>query len=155
MHGHAETYHRSHSDWIALNVLRSVALSTNSVAQSVEPPMPQQFFQMSPMASNDFGSGMNGTRGDMMNPTSSSMLAALNADFPTSSLDATNGFGSSFGNTLPYMDGGSGGLPFQDFVQPSSNPFDFNQDLSLGSSRGVLDGDRELTDEPVPQDSVL
>ncbi|KAH7105708.1 RFX DNA-binding domain-containing protein [Auriculariales sp. MPI-PUGE-AT-0066] len=142
-------------DWIALNVLRSVALSTNSVAASVEPPMPQQFFQMSPMASNDFGSGMNGQRGDMMHPTSSSMLAALSADFPPASLDGANGFGSSFGNGLSYMESSGSSMPFQDFVQPSSNPFDFNQDLSLGASRGVLDGDRDLvTEEPV-QDPVL
>ena len=36
------------SDWIALNVLRNVALSINSVAASVEPNMQSQFLALSP-----------------------------------------------------------------------------------------------------------
>lgn len=138
------------SDWIALNVLRSVALSTNSVAQSVEPPLPQQFFQMSPLAGQDFGSSMNSQR-DMM-PTSSSMLAALNADFAPSSLDTTSGFGSSFSGSLPFIDGSQPGMAFQDFVPPSSNPFDFNHDMGLGAR--VVDGERDLADDPA-HDPVL
>ncbi|KAJ8456330.1 hypothetical protein ONZ45_g18764 [Pleurotus djamor] len=41
-------------DWIAVGVLRSVALSTNVVAASVEPVMQQQFYNpMSPMAGQE------------------------------------------------------------------------------------------------------
>jgi len=82
------------------------------------------------------------------------MLASLTADFPPSSLDAANGFGSSFGGPLGYIDGAPAGLPFQDFVQPSSNPFDFNHDLGLGSARG-LDSERDIAEAAAAHDPVL
>ncbi|KAG9024169.1 hypothetical protein FRB95_012023 [Tulasnella sp. JGI-2019a] len=88
-------------DWIALNVLRSVALSTNSVQSSVEPVMlqqqQQQYLALSPMpgqeftnttaengssASSSLPSGINGITATLMDqtPTTSSMLAALQGD---------------------------------------------------------------------------
>lgn len=91
-------------DWIAVNVLRSVALSTNSVAASVEPVMQQQFFQLSPMPGQEhFGSAAQ-----MMaqTPTTSSMMAALQQNDYPSSLDATSsGYSTSdaFGS-MSYMD---------------------------------------------------
>lgn len=84
-----------------MNVLRSVALSTNSVAASVEPVMQQQFFTLSPMAGQDsFGQHLDAGRPPAMihTPTTSSMLAALQAD--TFGVDS---FGGEF--VLPsYMD---------------------------------------------------
>ncbi|KZW04023.1 hypothetical protein EXIGLDRAFT_600153 [Exidia glandulosa HHB12029] len=139
-------------DWIALNVLRSVALSTNSVAASVEPPMPQQFFQMSPMAGQEFTTSMDTQRG-LMQPTSSSMLAALNSDFPQGSLDGTNGFGTSFTTQMSYVDASQAGMGFQDFVQAPGAPFDFAHDLGLGGTR-VVDGERDLADDTT-QDPVI
>jgi hypothetical protein len=68
------------SDWIAVSVLRSVALSTNSVAASVEPMMQQQFFSLSPMAGQEnFGANLDVRNSNAMavTPTTSSMLAAL------------------------------------------------------------------------------
>ncbi|KAF9510815.1 hypothetical protein BS47DRAFT_1373229 [Hydnum rufescens UP504] len=46
-------------DWIALNVLRSVALSTNSVAASVEPVIQQQFLALSPGTSQFASSNLD------------------------------------------------------------------------------------------------
>lgn len=135
-------------DWIALNVLRSVALSTNSVAASVEPPMPQPFFQMSPMPGQEFTSSMDAQRG-LMQPTSASMLAALNSDFPQGSLDASGGFGASFA----YVDAAQPGMGFGDYVQAPGAGFDFAHDLGLGGARGV-DGERDLADDTT-QDPVI
>lgn len=86
-------------DWIALNVLRSVALSTNSVQASVEPVMLQQqqhqYLALSPMAGQEFtgqGTSSDASRPNDLNvqslaaslmnhtPTTSSMLAALQGD---------------------------------------------------------------------------
>ncbi|EJD53783.1 hypothetical protein AURDEDRAFT_110534 [Auricularia subglabra TFB-10046 SS5] len=139
-------------DWIALNVLRTVALSTNSVAASVDPPMPQQFFQMSPMAGQEFTTTVD-SRGVMSQPTSSSMLAALNSDFTQGALDATNGFGSTFTNQLSYIDGSQPAMAFPDFVQAPGAPFDFAPDLGLGTTR-VVDGERDLADDAA-QDPVI
>lgn len=114
--------------------------------------MPQQFFQMSPMAGQEFTSSMDSQRG-MMQPTSSSMLAALNSDFPQGSLDGPNGFGSSFTNQLSYVDPSQPGMGFQDFVQAPGAPFDFAHDLGLGGAR-VGDGERDLADDAT-QDPVI
>ncbi|KAK7061726.1 RFX-type winged-helix domain-containing protein [Favolaschia claudopus] len=132
-------------DWIAVNVLRSVALSTNSVAASVEPVMQQQFFTLSPMAGQEnFPSGPQ----HMMahTPTTSSMLAALQNDpFPAGSLGdpSASAFNSDAYGGLGYMDTSASGqddggvgvhqssLSFGDF-SGSGNGFDgFVQDLGM------------------------
>lgn len=89
-------------DWISVNVLRTVALSTNSVAASVEPVMQQQFFSMSPMP----GQESFGAAGMMAHtPTTSSMLAALQSEtFASGALDAQAGFGADAYASLSYMD---------------------------------------------------
>lgn len=91
------------SDWIALNVLRTVALSTNSVAASVEPVIQQQFFTLSPMQGQEqFGGGTAGAHAMLGDgPTTSSMLAALQDPFAGSALDPS-------GATDPYMAMGFG-----------------------------------------------
>ena len=72
-----------------------MALSTNSVAASVEPVIQQQFFTLSPMQGQDAFGGTTGPAGtaghSIMNetPTTSSMLAALHDSFGASSLDAS------------------------------------------------------------------
>ncbi|KAF8655239.1 hypothetical protein AX16_003143 [Volvariella volvacea WC 439] len=87
-------------DWIAVNVLRNVALSTNSVAASVEPVMQQQFFNLGMDASGGFGS-----TGLMTTPTTSSMLAALQQDnYAGASIDPTSSFNSDAYTSLSYMD---------------------------------------------------
>ncbi|KAF6762119.1 hypothetical protein DFP72DRAFT_987476 [Ephemerocybe angulata] len=94
-------------DWIAVNVLRTVALSTNSVAASVEPMMQQQYFSMSPMPGQESFGGLDG-RSSMMaqTPTSSQMLAALQQDtFSVGSLDPTTSFGADAYGAMAYMDG--------------------------------------------------
>lgn len=108
-----------------MNVLRSVALSTNSVQASVEPVVQQAFFSLSPMAGQETFShnldrpsshhgtssadGLDGGSGNSHStshhathshithpPTTSSMLAVLNDPFPSSGLDsATNSFNPS------------------------------------------------------------
>lgn len=85
-------------------MLRTVALSTNSVAASVEPVIQQQFFTMSPMgdqdglAPPDFANAMDARMQNHLTPTTSSMLAALNDGFP-GSLDAS---ASAFHHAGPY-----------------------------------------------------
>lgn len=134
------------SDWIAVNVLRSVALSTNSVAASVEPVMQQQFFTLSPMAGQEnFNSGPQHLMAHT--PTTSSMLAALQNDaFPSGSLDpSSSGFSSDAYGPMGYMDTSAPGqddslsagavhqssLSFGDF-SGSGNGFDgFAQDLGM------------------------
>jgi regulatory factor X len=133
-------------DWIAVNVLRSVALSTNSVAASVEPVMQQQFFTLSPMAGQEtFNSGPQHLMAHT--PTTSSMLAALQNDpFPAGSLDpSSSAFNSDAYGSLGYMDTSANGqddslsagavhqssLSFGDF-SGSGNGFDsFAQDLGM------------------------
>ncbi|PVF93725.1 hypothetical protein CPB86DRAFT_818571 [Serendipita vermifera] len=105
-------------DWIALNVLRAVALSTNSVAASVEPVIQQQFFSLSPpMAAGTEYAATAGMGGAIMDHTpTNSILAALNESsftapdnsFSSSSLDGSSsyvgnsGFGSLDG--MNFMD---------------------------------------------------
>ncbi|TFK75901.1 hypothetical protein BDN72DRAFT_355892 [Pluteus cervinus] len=139
-------------DWIAVNVLRSVALSTNSVAASVEPMMQQQYFSLSPMAGQEtFGSMDVRPTGLMAHtPTTSSMLAALQQDsFPGTSLDPTStAFGSDAYGSLSYMDATGPqedslpsvhgpGLGFSDFPGAGGS-FDVGgftpQDLAMNSS---------------------
>ncbi|KAG6854778.1 hypothetical protein C0991_001205 [Blastosporella zonata] len=133
-------------DWIAVNVLRSVALSTNSVAASVEPVMQQQFFTLSPMAGQESFNSLEVRPQQMMaiTPTTSSMLAALQQDaFPSGSMDpSSNGFNPDAYGSLSYMDTSAGqdeshqsGLSFTDFSGPG-NGFDTNsfQDLAMSSS---------------------
>ncbi|KIL70050.1 hypothetical protein M378DRAFT_67300 [Amanita muscaria Koide BX008] len=140
-------------DWIAVNVLRNVALSTNSVAASVEPVMQQQFFSMSPMAGQESFNTIDVRPSTMMahTPTTSSMLAALqsNDPFAPGSLDpATSAFNSDAFGTMSYMDPAGtpddtlptthqAGLPFADFAGPT-NSFDVSgfstQDLTLNSA---------------------
>lgn len=139
------------SDWIAVNVLRSVALSTNSVAASVEPVMHQQFFTLSPMAGQESFNTMEvRPQHHIMahTPTTSSMLAALQNDpFPPGSLDPTSsGFNPDAYGSLSYMDTSASqddsnvhqsGLSFADFSS-SSTSFDVSsftsQDLGMPSS---------------------
>jgi len=135
-------------DWIAVNVLRSVALSTNSVAASVEPVMQQQFFTLSPMAGQEsFNSLDTRPSQNMMahTPTTSSMLAALQHDpFPSGSLDASSAFTPDAYGSLSYMDTSAtpddshqSGLSFPDF-SGSGSSFDVSnfasQDLGMNSS---------------------
>ncbi|KAF8165338.1 hypothetical protein B0H34DRAFT_762477 [Crassisporium funariophilum] len=139
-------------DWIAVNVLRSVALSTNSVAASVEPVMQQQFFSLSPMAGQESFGSMDGRPQHLMahTPTTSSMLAALQHDSygsgsldPSSSAFNTDAYGSmSYMDTSAAQDDGLGsghqaGLSFSDFAGSGSS-FDVSsfssQDLGINSS---------------------
>ena len=134
-------------DWIAVNVLRSVALSTNSVAASVEPVMQQQFYSSLP---GDDGFGSMDMRPTLMahTPTTSSMLAALQNDsFGGSAMDPSS---SAFNNepfgSISYMDHSASqddlssnhqaGLPFTDFAGASGH-YDVggfgSQDLGLSA----------------------
>ncbi|KAE9410537.1 hypothetical protein BT96DRAFT_961922 [Gymnopus androsaceus JB14] len=138
-------------DWIAVNVLRSVALSTNSVAASVEPVMQQQFFSLSPMVGQESFNTMDVRPQHLManTPTTSSMLAALQNDpFPAGSLDpSASSFNSDAYGSLSYMDTSSSqenplpnvpaDLSFPDFSS-SGNGFDvpgtFSQDMGMAAS---------------------
>ncbi|KAF9491009.1 hypothetical protein BDN71DRAFT_1399101 [Pleurotus eryngii] len=137
-------------DWIAVSVLRSVALSTNVVAASVEPVMQQQYFSMSPMAGQESFGSMD-VRPSIMTPTTSSMLAALQSDSFPGSLDATgSGFDSGYGS-LSYMDSVAPqddsipsvhqqGLSFPDFSggQTSFDVTTFTpQDLGIGTTHST------------------
>ncbi|KAJ7283643.1 hypothetical protein C8J57DRAFT_1498673 [Mycena rebaudengoi] len=151
-------------DWIAVNVLRSVALSTNSVAASVEPVMQQQFFTLSPMAGQENFNSMDVRPQHLMahTPTTSSMLAALQNDpFPAGSLDPNaSGFNSDAYGSLSYMDTSApqddslpavhqSSLSFGDFSGPG-NTFDvsgFSQDLMHSSATPSTDPDNDS--EPV------
>jgi regulatory factor X len=160
------------SDWIAVNVLRTVALSTNSVAASVEPVMQQQYFTLSPMAGQESFSSMDVRPSQVMahTPTTSSMLAALQADpFPSGSLvSPTQGFNPDAYGPLSYMDTStptdesipavhSSGLPFPDFSS-STNSFDVGaftpQDLGgINSSGTPAASDAEHDSEPVKSEA--
>ncbi|CCM02491.1 uncharacterized protein FIBRA_04592 [Fibroporia radiculosa] len=139
-------------DWIALNVLRSVALSTNSVAASVEPVMQQQFF-LSPMSGHEnFGQSLDVNHSAMSHtPTTSSMLAALQQDtFGNGSLDPTSGaFGADTFSSLAFMDTSptqedslpvhSSSVQFSDYVSTSS-AFDtaaFTHEIGIHSASGT------------------
>lgn len=150
-------------DWIAVNILRSVALSTTSVAASVEPVI-QQFFSLSPMAGQENFSGLEARSQQHAIhriPTTSSMLAALQQDpFPTGALDTSApAFGSDAYGGLNYMDASvppddsissvhQAGLSFSDYA--TTNTFDVAsftpQDLSLAPGN-VTEPDREV--EPI------
>ncbi|KIJ20028.1 hypothetical protein PAXINDRAFT_160678 [Paxillus involutus ATCC 200175] len=135
-------------DWIAVNVLRNVALSTNSVAASVEPVMQQQFFSLSPMAGQESFNTVEARPQHAMNhtPTTSSMLAVLQHDpFPAGALDASaSSFNSDAYGGLNYMDTAvtpedtipsvhQAGLSFSEYA--TTNTFDVasfsTQELSL------------------------
>lgn len=153
------------SDWIALNVLRSVALSTNSVAASVEPVIQQQFFTLSPMAANDQFMHSLDARGPSSlmahTPTTSSMLAALQDSFVNGTLDNTGTtFSSESFNGIHYMeptvpqeeslDGVHGifdynsGVPFDVNPFPQSTDLAMNQDPILDASPSVHGTDSKL-----------
>ncbi|GLB33818.1 putative RFX DNA-binding domain containing protein [Lyophyllum shimeji] len=150
-------------DWIAVNVLRSVALSTNSVAASVEPVMQQQFFTLSPMAGQESFNSLDGRPQQQMmahTPTTSSMLAALQNDpFPSGPLDpSSSAFNSDAYGPLSYMDtsvpqddSNPSGLPFTDF-SGSGNSFDVtnfaSQDLGINSS-ATPGSEPEADPEPI------
>lgn len=128
-------------------MLRNVALSTNSVAASVEPVMQQQFFSLSPMAGQEsFGNPLDVRPVMAHTPTTSSMLAALQADTFGSSLDPTSSFSSDAFASLTFMDSGASddsihltasGLSYPDYA---SGPGGFDvtaftpQDLGLSAS---------------------
>jgi regulatory factor X len=115
-----------------MNVLRQVALSTNSVAASVEPVMQQQYFTLSPMAGQEHFSGnldvppprpMNGM---IHTPTTSSMLAALQASdpFPVDSFPSDFGLPPFMDTTSNAPEDAAPGLSFPDFGGGASGPFD-------------------------------
>jgi regulatory factor X len=161
-------------DWIAVNVLRNVALSTNSVAASVEPVMQQQFFSISPMAGQESFGGMDVRPSAMMahTPTTSSMLAALqsNDPFAPGSLDPSNSaFNSDAFGTMSYMDSAGtpddtlpnthqAGLPFADFAGPN-NSFDVSgystQDLTLNSGTPASEPEHEPDSIKIEQSQGL
>ncbi|KAF7332217.1 RFX-type winged-helix domain-containing protein [Mycena kentingensis (nom. inval.)] len=149
-------------DWIAVNVLRSVALSTNSVAASVEPVMQQQFFSLSPMPGQESFNSLD-VRPQMMahTPTTSSMLAALqNESFPATTLDPTStAFNSEAYGSMSYMDTSApqddsvhqSSLGFGDFAG-SGNGFDvggFSQDLGMSTGPSTSDSPAADASEPV------
>ncbi|KAF9485347.1 hypothetical protein BDN70DRAFT_871377 [Pholiota conissans] len=147
-------------DWIAVNVLRSVALSTNSVAASVEPVMQQQFFSLSPMAGQETFGSMDARPHHLMSdaPTTSSMLAALQQDsYGSASLDpSSSAFNADAYGSMSYMDAanqddalGSGhqsGLSFSDFTG-AGGVFDVSsftpQDLGVTASTPGSEGEHE------------
>jgi len=138
-------------DWIALNVLRNVALSTTSVAASVEPVMQQHFITLS---DDSFGGNQPP---HLMSHTPTSMLAALQQEsYPGGPLDpSSTGFAHDNYGLPPFMDtsgaqddtlGGvpSGGLSFPDYVTSSGNTFDVTftpQDLGI-SAGGPTSGEQ-------------
>ncbi|TFY66941.1 hypothetical protein EVG20_g4143 [Dentipellis fragilis] len=154
-------------DWIALNVLRNVALSTTSVAASVEPVMQQQFFTLSPMPGQEsFGNGIDSRPQQMMNhtPTTSSMLAALQHEpYPPGSLDSSAynhdayGLPSYMDTSVPQDDPLAGvhqaGLSFPDYVSGSGNTYDVAsftpQDLGLNSTGAPTGGEQEQDPDAV------
>lgn len=85
--------------------MRSVALSTNSVAASVEPVIQQQFLTLSPMTGQEPfpNAGTHSILNDT--PTTSSMLAALHESFPGGPLDSTStSFNSDSYVSMGYVD---------------------------------------------------
>lgn len=140
-----------------------MALSTNSVAASVEPVIQQQFFTMSPMAGQENFSSIDVRPQQHMmahTPTTSSMLAALQHDpFPTGSLDPSSStFNPDTYGSLSYMDttasqddsGHQSTLSFPDFPGPG-NSFDVSgfssQDLMNSSATPASESDHDP--EPV------
>lgn len=152
-------------DWIALNVLRNVALSTNSVQASVEPVVQQAFFTLSPMAGQEaFSTGLDRPTAMSHTPTTSSMLAALNDPFPSGSLDPAS---TSFNPSYSYMDttgshadtSGQGSMNFGDFVPGADSAFDvpgFPQDLGAlsASATPATHNERDVVEEVVKEEGV-
>lgn len=150
------------SDWIALNVLRAVALSTNSVAASVEPVIQQQFFTISPPmgAGQEYVPGMGGNAIMDHTPTNS-ILAALNENsyatpdsaFPSSSLDgsatsyvSSTGFGSLDGmNFMDHQGHGVGGVD----MTFGDSTFDVNSFAQEFVMSATPSGDGESSAGPV------
>ncbi|KAF8592343.1 hypothetical protein K439DRAFT_1503084 [Ramaria rubella] len=160
-------------DWIALNVLRSVALSTNSVQASVEPVVQQAFFTLSPMAGQEsFSQSLDRPSHMSHTPTTSSMLAALNDPFPPNTLDPTAASfnPSSYNNAMSYMDAtpshgdslappSQQSMSFGEFVPGSDNSFDvpgFPQDIPGMSSSATpaAHTERDVVEEPVKEEGV-
>jgi len=126
-------------DWISVNVLRNVALSTTSVAASVEPMMQQNYFSLSPMPGQEHFSGIDARPSAQLHmqntPTTSSMLAALQQqDASFGGLDAAGAFGADAYGSMGFMDTSAPqedglssshqpNLSFPDF-SGSANPFD-------------------------------
>jgi regulatory factor X len=154
-------------------VLRSVALSTNSVAASVEPVMHQQFFALSPMAGQENFNSMEVRSHHPMahTPTTSSMLAALQHDtFPSGPLDPTSSaFNSDAYGSLSYMDTSApqddslpsvhqSGLSFPDYVSGPSNSFDVgaftSRDMSMNSSGAPVENEPDPEVEPVKTEAT-
>ena len=139
-----------------------MALSTNSVAASVEPVMQQQFFTLSPMPGQESFSTLDVRPQHMIahTPTTSSMLAALQQDpFPTPSLDPTSSaFNSDAYGSLSYMDatatqddsGHPPGLSFPDFPG-AGNSFDVGgfAPPELGMNSGPSSSEPDQDPEPV------
>lgn len=115
-------------DWIAVIVLRNVALSTHSVAASVEPVMQQQFFTLSPMDAQESFGGLDVRPNSLManTPTTSSMLAALQQDSFSAVDPGSTGFNPNY-PSLSYMDTATtpddAGLGYPDYV--SGPAFEF------------------------------
>ena len=127
------------SDWIALNVLRAVALSTNSVAASVEPVIQQQFFTMSPP---EFGAGPGGMAGGnplMDHSQNPSLMATLN-DSPFAQPDTT--FSSSLdGSTSSYAAGSAfGSLDGMNFMDHHSGHGGPGGMVGIGGGDSLLAG---------------
>ncbi|KAF8306472.1 hypothetical protein DL93DRAFT_2088590 [Clavulina sp. PMI_390] len=152
-------------DWIALSVLRTVALSTNSVAASVEPAMQNpQFLALSP-SGNHFATTNShmSINAQMMahTPTTASMMAAMGDFGGMSGLNAAShhggagagyGFDSlSFGsamdaNTFDFTGASAGGSGLGshgmnlDSMSPASSALS-GANASLTTSGGVADSE--------------
>ena len=156
------------SDWIALNVLRAVALSTNSVAASVEPVIQQQFFTISPPmgSGQDYVPGMGGNVIMDHTPTNS-ILAALNdgayapadSSFSSSSLDGNassyagaTGFGSLEGmNFMDHQGHGVGGVD----MTFGDSTFDVNSFAQEFVMSATPSGDGESSAGPVKDETQV
>lgn len=144
------TFSVSCSDWIALNVLRNVALSTNSVAASVEPVIQQQFFTLSPMNGQEY-TGAAQTTMLSETPTTSSMLAALHESFSAGPLDPHSadsymsmGFvdptNPSHDEGMPNVNGMFGDFGGPSFDVPSFTPHDLGLNNDASSVHSASSG---------------
>ena len=120
--------------------MRSVALSTNSVAASVEPVIQQQFFTLSPMTGQEpfpataavaaaaASSGSHPILNDT--PTTSSMLAALHESFAGGPLDAApSTFNSDSYVSIGYVEPNA---PHDESMSGVGNMFgDYNSSTSF------------------------
>ncbi|KAG8831076.1 hypothetical protein FRC17_003707 [Serendipita sp. 399] len=122
-------------DWIALNVLRAVALSTNSVAASVEPVIQQQFFTLSPNMGAGAEYGAAPGMGSMMAALNESPYVQSEASFPAGSLDASS---SSYTASSTF-----GSLDAMNFIDHQGQGLS-GGDALLGAGVGV--GDMTFSD---------